>query len=77
MVLHVDSPGGSALASDLIWREVDHLRRVKPVVVYMSNRAASGGYYVSAPASAIVAQPLTLTGSIGIWGGKIRHPGAV
>ncbi len=71
VVLHVDSPGGSALASDLIWREVAHLRRTKPVVVYMGNQAASGGYYVSAPANAIVAQPATLTGSIGIWGGKI------
>jgi protease-4 len=71
IVLHVDSPGGSALASDLIWREVDHLHRTKPVVVYMGNRAASGGYYVSAPAHAIVAGPATLTGSIGIWGGKM------
>jgi protease-4 len=71
VVIHVDSPGGSALASDLIWREVAHLRRTKPVVVYMSNQAASGGYYVSAPANAIVAQPTTLTGSIGIWGGKV------
>lgn len=70
VVLHVDSPGGSALASDLIWREVTQVQRAKPVVVYMSNRAASGGYYVSAPASAIVAQAATLTGSIGIWGGK-------
>ncbi len=70
VVLHVDSPGGSALASDLIWREVAELCRSKPVVVYMANRAASGGYYVSAPATRIVAQPLTLTGSIGIWGGK-------
>jgi protease-4 len=71
VVLHVDSPGGSALASDLIWREVAHLRHIKPVVVYMSNLAASGGYYVSVPANAILAQPTTLTGSIGIWGGKI------
>jgi protease-4 len=71
VILHVDSPGGSAFASDLIWREVANLRRLKPVVVYMSNRAASGGYYVSAPASEIYAQPTTLTGSIGIWGGKI------
>jgi protease-4 len=70
-ILHVDSPGGSAFASDLIWREVANLRQVKPVVVYMSNSAASGGYYVSAPASEIVAQPTTLTGSIGIWGGKL------
>ncbi|MGD8398266.1 MAG: signal peptide peptidase SppA [Anaerolineae bacterium] len=71
VVLHIDSPGGSSLASDLIWREVARLREVKPVVVYMSNRAASGGYYVAAPASEIVAQPTTLTGSIGIWGGKL------
>jgi protease-4 len=71
IVLHVDSPGGSALASDLIWREVLHLRRRKPVVVYMGDRAASGGYYVAAGANAVVAQPTTLTGSIGIWGGKI------
>jgi protease-4 len=71
VILHVDSPGGSAFASDLIWREVASLGQVKPVVVYMSNSAASGGYYVSAPASEIVAQPTTLTGSIGIWGGKL------
>jgi protease-4 len=71
VVLHVDSPGGSSLASDLIWREVDRLCQEKPVVVYMSNQAASGGYYVSVSASHIVAQPTTLTGSIGIWGGKI------
>jgi protease-4 len=71
VILHVDSPGGSAFASDLIWREVANLRQAKPVVVYMSNRAASGGYYVSAPASEIIAQPTTLTGSIGIWGGKL------
>jgi protease-4 len=70
VVLHVDSPGGSALASDLIWREVANLGRLKPVVVYMSNQAASGGYYISTAASAIVAQPTTLTGSIGIWAGK-------
>jgi protease-4 len=71
VVLHIDSPGGSALASDLIWREVSLVQRAKPVVVYMSNRAASGGYYIAAPAGAIVAQPATLTGSIGIWGGKL------
>lgn len=71
VVLHVESPGGSALASDLIWRDVQRLHQEKPVVVYMGNRAASGGYYVSAPAGVIVAQATTLTGSIGIWGGKI------
>jgi protease-4 len=75
IVVHVDSPGGSALASGLIWREIAHLRRTKPVVVYMSNVAASGGYYVSAGANAILAQPLTLTGSIGIFGGKIVTKG--
>jgi protease-4 len=75
IVLHVDSPGGSALASDLIWREVQHLQRIKPVVVYMGNQAASGGYYVSAPANAIVAQSTTLTGSIGIWAGKFVTTG--
>jgi protease-4 len=75
VVLHVDSPGGSALASDLIWREVAQLSRIKPVVVYMGNQAASGGYYVSAAARAIFAQPTTLTGSIGIWGGKVVTQG--
>lgn len=75
VVLHVDSPGGSAFASDLIWREVANLRRAKPIVVYMSNIAASGGYYVSVPANEIIAQPTTLTGSIGIWGGKIVTQG--
>jgi protease-4 len=71
VVLHIDSPGGSVLASDLIWREVARLRQAKPVVVYMGNVAASGGYYVAAPANTILAQPTTLTGSIGIWGGKV------
>jgi protease-4 len=75
VVLHVDSPGGSAFASDLIWREVAKLRETKPLVAYMGNRAASGGYYVSAPASEIFAQPTTLTGSIGIWGGKLVSSG--
>jgi protease-4 len=75
VVLHVDSPGGSAAASDLIWREVVHLRRTKPLVVYMSNQAASGGYYVAAPANAILAQATSLTGSIGVWGGKFVTQG--
>lgn len=75
LLLHVDSPGGSALASDLIWREIALLRRFKPVVVYMGSQAASGGYYVSAPANAIFAQPTTLTGSIGIFTGKIVTAG--
>ena len=66
LVLHVDSPGGDAFASDLIWREVLRVQRTKPVVVSMGNVAASGGYYVSASANAIVAQPGTVTGSIGV-----------
>jgi protease IV len=72
VVLRVDSPGGSAQASDEIWREVERLRSEKPVVVSMSDYAASGGYYVSAGASAIVAQPSTITGSIGVYGGKFN-----
>jgi protease-4 len=71
IVLYVDSPGGSAPASDLIWREVRRLRERKPVVALLGAQAASGGYYVAAPTSRIVARPTTLTGSIGIWGGKV------
>jgi protease-4 len=67
VVLYVNSPGGDGFASDLIWREVLRVRKSKPVVVAMGNAAASGGYYVAAPASAIVAQPGTLTGSIGVF----------
>ncbi|MCS6848496.1 MAG: signal peptide peptidase SppA [Anaerolineae bacterium] len=66
VILYVDSGGGSVLASDLIAREVRRLRAKKPVVVYMGGMAASGGYYVSALANYIVAQPLTITGSIGV-----------
>ncbi len=66
VVLHVDSGGGSALASDLIWRELKQLDAEKPLVVYMGDVAASGGYYISAPGRKIVAQPTTLTGSIGV-----------
>src|SRR5215217_778837 len=66
VLLYVDSPGGDALASDLIWREVERIRAKKPVVVLMGNAAASGGYYVSAPASRIVARKNTITGSIGV-----------
>ena len=75
VIFHVETPGGSALASDLIWREVRRLRERKPVVVLMGRQAASGGYYVSAPANRIVARPSTLTGSIGIWGGKFAFTG--
>jgi protease IV len=70
IVLRVDSPGGSAIASDVIWREVLLARDRKPVVASMSDVAASGGYYIAMPAQAIVAQPGTLTGSIGVVMGK-------
>jgi protease-4 len=66
VVLHVNSPGGDAFASDLMWREVLRVGKQKPVVVAMGDVAASGGYYIAAPAAAIVAQPATLTGSIGV-----------
>ena len=66
IVLRVDSPGGSALASDVIWREVQMTRNVKPVIASMSDVAASGGYYIAMPAHKIVAEPATLTGSIGV-----------
>jgi protease-4 len=73
IVLRVDSPGGSASASDAIWRELTLAkteRTDRPLIVSMSDLAASGGYYVAIPAQVIVAQPSTLTGSIGIFGGK-------
>ena len=70
VIFHVETPGGSELASDLICREVRRLRERKPVVVLMGGQATSGGYYVSALANRIIARPTTLTGSIGIWGGK-------
>ena len=66
VVLRIDSPGGSAIASDIIWREVLLTREKKPVVASMSDVAASGGYYIAMPAHQIVAQPATLTGSIGV-----------
>ena len=68
VVLRVNSPGGSALASDIIWREMENLKAKKPVIVSMGEYAASGGYYISAPADAIVADRSTLTGSIGVFG---------
>ena len=70
IVLSIDSPGGSALASDLIWRAVVQAARVKPVVAYFGNVAASGGYYVATGAHRIIAQAGTLTGSIGVISGK-------
>jgi protease IV len=75
IVFHVDSPGGSAIASDLIWREVSRIQRQKPVVVFMGNVAASGGYYVACGARHIVAGATTLTGSIGVIAGKVNLGG--
>lgn len=68
VVLRVDSRGGSALASEIIWREATLLKKVKPVIVSMSDVAASGGYYISCMADTIVAYPQTITGSIGVFG---------
>ncbi|MFM2207804.1 MAG: hypothetical protein RL213_1779 [Bacteroidota bacterium] len=68
VVLRVNSPGGSALASDVIWREVELTRKVKPVIASMGDVAASGGYYISCAADSIIAQPNTITGSIGVFG---------
>lgn len=68
IVLRVNSPGGSALASDVIWREVTLARKAKPTVVSMGDVAASGGYYISCGADRIFAQPNTITGSIGVFG---------
>ena len=68
IVLRIDSPGGSALTSDLIWREIELTKGVKPVVVSMGNVAASGGYYISCNADMIFAEPNTITGSIGVFG---------
>ena len=68
IVLRVDSPGGSALVSDIIWREIELAKKEKPVVVSMGNVAASGGYYIAAGADKIFAEPTTITGSIGVFG---------
>jgi len=72
IIFRIDSPGGSVVASESIWREVVHAReRGKPVIVSMGDVAGSGGYYVAAPADKIVAEPATLTGSIGVLAGKL------
>ena len=71
VVLRINSPGGSPLASDLILRELELLRDTKPLIVSMSDVAASGGYYIAAKANQIVADPATVTGSIGVVGGKL------
>jgi len=68
IVLRIDSPGGSALTSDLIWREIEITKKVKPVVVSMGNYAASGGYYIACNANKIFAESNTITGSIGVFG---------
>lgn len=75
VVLRVDSPGGSGIASDAIWRETVLLKEQKPFVVSMADVAASGGYYISMGADAIVAEPATITGSIGVITGKFNMKG--
>ncbi len=76
IVLRVNSPGGSGLASDMMWREIELAKADGlPVVVSMADYAASGGYYIAAPADWIVAQPNTITGSIGVFGGKLNLGG--
>ena len=68
IVLRINSPGGSALASELIWREIELTKKVKPVIVSMGDLAASGGYYIASNAYKIIAEPTTITGSIGVFG---------
>ena len=68
IILRVNSPGGNAVASDIMWQELNLASKVKPVVVSMGNYAASGGYYISCPATKIYASPVTLSGSIGVFG---------
>ena len=75
VVLRIDSPGGSALASDVMWRAIQELDAEKPVVASMGGYAASGGYYMAMAARHIVAQPTTVTGSIGVFGGKMALGG--
>jgi protease-4 len=71
VVLRIDSPGGSALASDLLWRQLFQLRQKKPLVVSIGDMAASGGYYLASAGSRIVAEPTSIVGSIGVVGGKL------
>lgn len=72
VVLRIDSPGGSGDASDAVWQEIRRVRREKPVIVSMGDVAASGGYYLACAGDAIVADPGTITGSIGVFGGKLN-----
>ena len=75
IVLRIDSPGGSGTASDVIWREVELAKKAKPVVVSMGDVAASGGYFIAMGSHEIVAEPGTITGSIGVFGGKFSLRG--
>jgi protease-4 len=75
VILRVNSPGGSAFASDLIWQKLQEVRKSKPIVVSMSDVAASGGYYIAMGANKVIALPGTLTGSIGVVGGKLNLAG--
>ncbi|WP_230470119.1 S49 family peptidase [Lujinxingia vulgaris] len=75
VILHINSPGGSALASEILWEAIERLRREKPVIAYCSDVAASGGYYMAVACDRIVCQPETLTGSIGVIAGKLALPG--
>lgn len=71
IVLRIDSPGGSPLASDLVWHELMELRKKKPVVASVGSMAASGGYYIACAAQKVIAEPSSIVGSIGVFGGKI------
>ncbi len=75
VIVRIDSPGGSALASDVIWREIVLLSKVKPVIASLSGIAASGGYYIAMACPTIVANPTSITGSIGVVGGKFNFKG--
>ena len=77
IIVRIDSPGGAAIASDIIWRELVLARQDKPVIASMSDVAASGGYYIAAPADVVVAQPGTITGSIGVVAGKFAVGGTL
>ena len=68
VVLRIDSPGGDPLTSDILWNSIEKLKNNKPIVVSMGNVAASGGYYIACNANKILANPMTITGSIGVWG---------
>ncbi len=76
-ILHINSPGGNALASEMIWDGIRQLRQTKPVIAYCSDVAASGGYYLACGADRIVCQPDTITGSIGVVAGKFSLPRAL